>query len=99
MHAWSDSMIVLHWLHGDPSRWKSFVSNRTMEILNVLPADKWKHVRGIENPADLISRRVTPIQLQNNLWWEGPEWLSESRMAINQSVNDDSVWHNGRRVV
>ncbi|XP_011858578.1 PREDICTED: uncharacterized protein LOC105556116 [Vollenhovia emeryi] len=75
--AWSDSMVVLYWLHGDVSRWKSFVSNRVSDIIEILPAIHWNHVKGLENPADLISRGATPAQLRDShLWWNGPEWLA-----------------------
>ena len=31
---WSDSTTVLHWLNASPCRWKTFVSNRTTQILD-----------------------------------------------------------------
>ena len=31
------------------------------------------------NPADLVSRGISPEDLlQNKMWWEGPTWLSQS---------------------
>lgn len=32
MFAWCDSTIALSWIHGHPSRWKTFVANRVSEI-------------------------------------------------------------------
>jgi len=78
--AWSDSMVVLYWLHGDISRWKPFISNRAADIIDVLLAYHWKHVKRSENPADLISRGATPARLLNDhVWWHGPKWLSDHR--------------------
>ncbi|XP_018376047.1 PREDICTED: uncharacterized protein LOC108769525 [Trachymyrmex cornetzi] len=78
-HAWCDSMVVLYWIRGDASRWKSFVSNRVTEIVDNLPAANWRHVKSAENPADLLSRGATPVKIRDNrLWWYGPKWLSES---------------------
>ncbi|XP_060804991.1 uncharacterized protein LOC106132978 [Amyelois transitella] len=54
--AWSDSMVVLAWLRGDPSRWTTFVSNRVSEILTILDFSQWNHVRTDFNPADCGSR-------------------------------------------
>ncbi|XP_011174462.3 uncharacterized protein LOC105206677 [Solenopsis invicta] len=90
IYAWSDSMVVLHWLRGDTSRWKPFVYNRVAEILEILPASQWNHVKGSENPADLISRGATPAQLKDSsLWWNGLEWL----LSIRQSTNhEESNW-------
>lgn len=77
VHAWSDSTIALAWISGDPSRQKTFVSNRTAEIQSILPSEHWHHVDGSENPADLISRGISLTNLiQNKIWWEGPDWLS-----------------------
>lgn len=38
IYAWSDSTITLAWISGDPSRQRTFVSNRTTEIQSVVPA-------------------------------------------------------------
>ncbi|XP_055615027.1 uncharacterized protein LOC129761333 [Toxorhynchites rutilus septentrionalis] len=35
---WSDSTIVLHWLSGTPSRWKTFIANRVSEIQHATAA-------------------------------------------------------------
>ncbi|XP_065075469.1 uncharacterized protein LOC135699169 [Ochlerotatus camptorhynchus] len=38
----------------------------------------YRHVPGIENPADMISRGLSPEDLiQNDFWWHGPRWLAE----------------------
>lgn len=77
LYAWSDSMIALAWICGDPSRQKTFVANRTAEIQSALPQLHWRHVKSGDNPADLISRGTSLKKLQNyKLWWEGPDWLS-----------------------
>lgn len=76
--AWTDSTIVLAWLHGHPNKWKTFVANRVSEIHSLINADKWHHVKSSHNPADCASRGIPPNQLQETtLWWKGPTWLSE----------------------
>ncbi|XP_062707822.1 uncharacterized protein LOC134288108 [Aedes albopictus] len=75
---WVDSTIVLHWLAGTPSRWKTFVANRVSEIQHLTRAGVWGHVAGMENPADIISRGMLPAQLkETDLWWHGPAWLQQ----------------------
>ncbi|GFS75590.1 integrase catalytic domain-containing protein [Trichonephila clavipes] len=68
--------IVLSWLSGHPRQWKTFVANRTSEIIEVLPTKHWRHVPSKENPADIASRGIDPKCLPDcKLWWQGPPWL------------------------
>ncbi|XP_050295692.1 uncharacterized protein LOC126735666 [Anthonomus grandis grandis] len=74
---WTDSTIVLCWLHSDPSNLKSFVANRVAEVQQLTNINQWRHVRTHDNPADIISRGATPnALLKNRLWWDGPHWLT-----------------------
>nr|XP_029716566.1 uncharacterized protein LOC115259910 [Aedes albopictus] len=66
VHAWTDSQVVLAWLSGGASRWKTFVANRVAEITTHLPAINWDHVDTHQNPADLISRGALPEKLRDN---------------------------------
>ncbi|XP_070134407.1 uncharacterized protein [Drosophila bipectinata] len=78
VYYWSDAMIVLHWINGDPCRWKTFVANRIGSIQEVSSASQWGHVSTQDNPADCATRGLTPLQLaQDKLWWSGPDWLQE----------------------
>lgn len=78
MYAWTDSMIVLGWLHGERIRWKQFVANRVQQITDIIPATSWRHVRSEENAADCATRGLSSDILQNQeLWWKGPEWLTK----------------------
>ncbi|XP_055621625.1 uncharacterized protein LOC129765385 [Toxorhynchites rutilus septentrionalis] len=75
-YFWTDSMIVKCWLTSAPSRWKEFVANRFSEIQHLTSEGVWNHVMGVENPADIISRGMTPAQLQyQSSWRHGPVWL------------------------
>ena len=78
--AWTDSTIVLNWLIGNPRRFKTYVGNRVSHIMELLPPDRWHHVRGMENPADCASRGLFPSELlTHDLWWYGPKWLCSSQ--------------------
>lgn len=77
-HFWTDSTVVLGWLNCQTSRLKTYVANRVEQILEVTNADQWKHVVTDQNPADLLSRGISPIELKDSiLWWSGPRWLIE----------------------
>ncbi|XP_065093725.1 uncharacterized protein LOC135714319 [Ochlerotatus camptorhynchus] len=74
---WTDSTTVLQWLQSSPSRWKAFVANRVAQIQHTTDVRCWKHIAGVDNPADDISRGLNPVDLlQCKRWWNGPEWLS-----------------------
>lgn len=84
--AWTDSSIVLAWLSGEPSRWKTFVANRVVEILDNISRNQWYHVLSNENPADIASRGLPVVELKAcDLWWKGPSWLSTNQI---QSVGE-----------
>ncbi|XP_046666600.1 uncharacterized protein LOC124358342 [Homalodisca vitripennis] len=77
---WTDSSIVLAWITSSASKWKTYVANR-VKIIQELTTERcsWRHVRTNDNPADLISRGLNPIQIiDNKLWWHGPEWLIQN---------------------
>ena len=87
--AWTDSTIVLSWLHGNPRRFKTFVGNRVSHILQSISPDRWNHVSSSENPADCASRGLFPSELtEHQLWWNGPEWL---RLPSDQWPSQTSV--------
>ncbi|XP_055387374.1 uncharacterized protein LOC129615957 [Condylostylus longicornis] len=79
VQAWTDSEIVLAWLRAHPSKWTTFVANRTAEIHHTLGKNIWRHVPSKENPADCASRGMHPPDLIDfKMWWNGPEWLQKS---------------------
>ncbi|XP_055622079.1 uncharacterized protein LOC129765691 [Toxorhynchites rutilus septentrionalis] len=77
-YFWSDSSVTLHWLRSPPNVWPTYVANRVAEIQQYTQGCEWKHVRGVDNPADLVSRGMTVEDfLNSDLWSRGPDWLSQ----------------------
>lgn len=75
-YAWSDSMITLGWINGEPSDWKTFVSNRVSKIQRKGKNIIWRHVSSKNNPADVASRGIRPSEIgEYTIWWNGPEFL------------------------
>ncbi|KAK9501316.1 hypothetical protein O3M35_012053 [Rhynocoris fuscipes] len=75
--AMSDSSVTLHWLSSPPAKWKPFVANRVAHIQELLPPSHWYHVPGEDNPAEYLSRGLTPSALvSNSVWLYGFPWLS-----------------------
>ncbi|XP_073820604.1 uncharacterized protein [Musca autumnalis] len=99
-YAWTDSTVVLAWLHSHPSRWSTYVANRVADVQEVLPPEIWNHVRSEHNPADCASRGINASQLlQHNLWWNGPDWLRTSVATWHRSnTNEHSTYLEARKV-
>lgn len=61
--AWMVSTIVLKWIQGNPHRFKVYVGNRVLQIMDLIPPDRWNHVASTNNPADCTSRGLYPSEL------------------------------------
>ena len=73
--AFSDSTTVISWLNSTYIK-DIFVANRVSQIKENISEALWLHVEGINNPADCLSRGLTPSQLVNHPFWaSGPAWL------------------------
>ncbi|XP_008181657.1 uncharacterized protein LOC103309000 [Acyrthosiphon pisum] len=82
IYLWTDSTIVLGWLNSHSSRLKTFVANRVNQILELTEVNQWRHVRTHDNPADIISRGISPAELiRADIWWSGPKWLEEDNAS------------------
>lgn len=92
---WTDSIIVLSWIRGNPRDWKPFVSNRVVEIKELTDPQNWRHCKGKENPADLLTRGEKLQSLINNpLWWYGPHWLVKEinfNREISTPISDEII--------
>ena len=77
---WTDSTCVLRWIKAVPTTWSTFIANRVAKIQNLTEKGIWRHVPGVQNPADMISRGISPQDvIHNDFWWYGPSWLAEER--------------------
>jgi hypothetical protein len=69
---WTDSKCCIDQLKVI-SKQDRFVDNRLRKIRGNWPVN---HVISSENPADIASRGINPMELQNSsLWKHGPKWL------------------------
>jgi len=72
----SDSMTTLQWIRKPPRSWKQWVCNRCQQIQAVTDSTQWRHVLGMDNPADFPSRGVLVSNLAGNTkWLRRPDWL------------------------
>ena len=85
---WSDSTTVLHWIRQTSSTYKAFVGNRVSEIHTIMSnlestlgagAVSWRYVPTDSNPADDITRGLSPTELGTGFRYnDGPKFLYES---------------------
>ncbi|XP_037909904.1 uncharacterized protein LOC119650835 [Hermetia illucens] len=75
-YLWTDSQIVLCWIHGQTEVRPAFVGRRIARIHAISNKDQWRHVKTANNPADVLSRGTTPDKLlEHYLWFYGPLFL------------------------
>lgn len=75
VYFWSDSFTVLGYIHNEDQRFRTFAANRIATIRAYTDKLQWRHVPGLENPADKASRG--DIDLYDN-WLHAPAFLSKN---------------------
>ena len=68
---------MLQWL--PRKKQQVFVANRAAEILETSSMDQWRHVKGVENPADNGTRGMSIEGLKESVRLNGPAWLERSK--------------------
>lgn len=103
-YCWTDSSITIDWINSSADKYKTFVANRIAEIQECTKPEQWRHVDGKQNPADCLSRGVSPKELvSHNLWWNGPSWLKLQKenwpKNPNVKIPEDQIELKGKRVL
>lgn len=73
---YSDSKVVLGYVHNETRCFYVYVSNRVLCIRRSSHPDQWCYVSTDENPADYATRSVAVSQLKDTSWLSGPRFLS-----------------------
>lgn len=88
---WTDSQIVLAWLSASPSRWTTFVANRTAEIQELTSSCQWRHIDSKLNIADIITRGCDcDALIANRDWWQGPQLIMSDYQLQTSQPNSES---------
>lgn len=89
-----DSQIVLAWLNIAPVRLSVYVANRVEKINQLSMQFKWNYVKSSDNPADCLSRGMSPKLLETQvgrLWFHGPEYLQSPDYSHHKSLDKIEV--------
>ncbi|GFW40532.1 uncharacterized protein TNCV_4823721 [Trichonephila clavipes] len=70
--------IVLAWIKKPLAQLKRFVRNRVSIIQELTESDFWNHANSENNPADILSRGISPDKIQHGeLWRFGSPFLHQ----------------------
>ncbi len=72
-HVWTDSQISLCWIKASDKNPEIWVQNRVTKMRTF--GAETHFCKGIQNPAELLSRGASAKELAKSNWWTGPEWL------------------------
>ncbi len=87
IHFYTDSRIVLGYIHNVTRRFYMYVANRVACIREATQPSQWHYVCSEQNPADHASRFVTAAHLPLTNWFSGPDFLRECR-PVGSSVEE-----------
>ena len=76
---YTDSRIVLGYIHNRTRRFYTYISNRVAKIHGVSVPDQWNFIPTYLNPADDGTRGVHVGDLQHSKWLAGPLFLLKSQ--------------------
>ncbi|XP_055614692.1 uncharacterized protein LOC129761013 [Uranotaenia lowii] len=75
-YFWTDSSVVISWLHADPRKYRQYVGFRVGEILSKTQVDEWRWIASKLNVADAATKWGSGPNLDpDNQWFKGPEFL------------------------
>ena len=87
--CWTDSVVALCWISGKEKSWKPWVENRVVKIRKVLERERWSHIEGVENPADIPTRNCSEEDFKR--WLLGPEFLKKEEFKNKVFVEGEKL--------
>lgn len=97
-YFWTDSVTVLRYIKNENKRFHRFVDNKVSFIRNFSSPDLWYYVPSKLNPADIISRGCTAVDLVSSALWNcGPAYLKQESAAYPDQTFDINL-HNDNEV-
>ena len=72
---YTDSKVVLGYIHNSSRRFHVYVANRVQLIRTVSSPQQWRYIHTSQNPADLATHRLSAPDLTGSDWITGPSFL------------------------
>ena len=80
--CWLDSKVAFFSIKNKEKSWRPWVENLVVNIRKVVDRDKWFHVKGVHNPAD-IPTEVVSCEENLRKWFNRPGILyKENFMSV-----------------
>lgn len=73
----TDSRVVLGYIHNSSRRFYTYVANRVARIRRSTDPKQWQYVSTDQNPADQGTRPIQAVFLSSSSWLLGPPFLSQ----------------------
>lgn len=74
---YTDSRVVLGYIHNRSRRFYTYVANRVTRIRSSTKPTQWQYVQTDENPADHGTRPIPAAYLASSSWLIGPQFLCQ----------------------
>lgn len=81
---YTDSKVVLGYIHNQARRFYVYVNNRVQRIRQSSSPEQWRYVPTEHNPADHGSRSVAAASLSTTTWFSGPAFLQNSSLHFSE---------------
>lgn len=65
---WIDSSPAFYWIRKVPRELKTYVAYRVSAIQANTDINRWRHIKGTENPADLLTKSNSPEEFHQRIW-------------------------------
>ncbi|XP_051788795.1 uncharacterized protein LOC114659410 [Erpetoichthys calabaricus] len=84
---YTDSKVVLGYIHNQSRRFSVYVNNRVQRIRQSSKPEQWHYVPTDQNPADHGSRSISASKLSSSTWITGPRFLRLPLKKIPEEQN------------
>ena len=88
---WTDSQVVLGYVHSNVCWFKVFAANHVQQICNHTSTEQWHFIESDNNPADDASCGYSKMKNQIKRWFNGPSFLWDKKQCWLQNCEINEV--------
>ena len=88
---WTDSQLVIQYIFNEKKRFHVFVANRIAAIHQACNADQWRYIPSEDNPADYLTRGLSPNDIMSSRWLHGPGFLGKLECELDHFPIEENL--------